>query len=97
MRARHSRPVVVPDVGIGPSSVGRRLGRITENLENPTLVADQSDGVPLVCVDPDVPRAVKDNAVTALENRMSNNPIARAEGIGRKRFIPARRAFECAR
>ena len=88
--------MIVPNAGIGRAPYAGGIGWIRENLKDYTLVADQRDGVPLVCVDPDVSDAVEDDAVTALENRVGNDDVAQAEGVGRKGLIAASRAFECA-
>ena len=68
--------MVVADRGIGRIPKPRRIDWIAEDLEYSPLLADQRNGVPFVGRDPDVLRAVEDNAVTAFKNWVSNDDIA---------------------
>jgi hypothetical protein len=75
--------MVVPDGGIGRIPETRGVEWIMKNLQDSALLANQSNGIPLVSRDPDVLPTVKDNAVTALQDRMGNDDVAQAERIGR--------------
>jgi hypothetical protein len=73
---RKFEDMVVADRGIGRIPKPRRIDWIAEDLEYSPLLADQRNGVPFVGRDPDVLRAVEDNAVTAFKNWVSNDDIA---------------------
>src|SRR5215813_13059620 len=79
---------------VGGVSQPVRVYRVTEHFKDSPMSRNECYRVPLVGIHPNIPKHIEGDAVAAFENRMSDEDIAKAEGVGCKCGITPRRTLE---